>query len=127
MVCGFLEALREKESKRCFLVKVEDQSAATLIPLIKQYILPGRKIMSDCWKSYDKLEKEGYIHDTVNHSIEFVTSPQGNYRKYLGSNLPRSGTTNDHYNSYFAEFLFRCLYIEHSDNRLIACACAHVL
>ena len=106
---------------------VSDWSATNLIPLIKQYILPGRKIMSDCWKSYDKLEEEGYIHDTVNHSIEFVNNPHVNYRKYLGRNLSRSGTTNDHYNSYFAEFLFRHLYIEHSDNRLIACACAHVL
>ena len=30
----------ERES-RCFMVSVEDRTAATLIPIIKQYILPG--------------------------------------------------------------------------------------
>lgn len=40
-------------------MSVEDMSAATLIPTIKEYILPGTKIMSDCLKSYDKLREEG--------------------------------------------------------------------
>ena len=117
----------ERDSRRCFLVTVEDRSAATLIPLIKQYILPGTKIMSDCWKSYDKLEEEGYIHGTVNHSVEFVNSETGDHTQTIEStwravksSLPRSGTTKDHYNSYFAEFLFRRLYLEHSDDRLMA-------
>uniref|UniRef100_A0A1X7UN54 ISXO2-like transposase domain-containing protein n=1 Tax=Amphimedon queenslandica TaxID=400682 RepID=A0A1X7UN54_AMPQE len=57
----------ERDGKKCFLVSVEDRSAATLIPIIKQYILPGTKIMSNSWKSYDKLE-EGYIHGTFNHT-----------------------------------------------------------
>ena len=47
MVYGYLEELKES---RCFMVSVEDRTAATLIPIIKQYILPGTKIMSDCWK-----------------------------------------------------------------------------
>ena len=117
----------ERESKRCFLVSVEDRSAATLVPIIKQYILPGTKIMSDCWKSYDKLEEEGYIHGTVNHSIEFVNSDTGDHTQTIEStwravkrSLPRSGTTKDHYNSYFAEFIFRRQYLAHSEDRLMA-------
>ena len=39
---GYLEELKEK---RCFMVSVEDRTAATLIPIIKQYILPGTKVM----------------------------------------------------------------------------------
>ena len=39
----------ERDSRRCFLVTVEDRSAETLIP-IKLYILSGTKIISDCWK-----------------------------------------------------------------------------
>ena len=37
------------------MVSVEDRTAATLIPITKQYILPGTKVMSDCWKSFDRL------------------------------------------------------------------------
>uniref|UniRef100_A0A1X7TU20 ISXO2-like transposase domain-containing protein n=1 Tax=Amphimedon queenslandica TaxID=400682 RepID=A0A1X7TU20_AMPQE len=66
------------------MVTVQDRSAATLIPLIKKYILPGTKVISDCWKSYSTLQQEGYIHGTVNHSIEFVNSETGDhYRKHL--------------------------------------------
>ena len=33
-------------------------------------------IVSDCWKGYVNLEKYGYEHKTVYHSVEFV-SPEG--------------------------------------------------
>ena len=98
----------------CFMVTVEDRSAATLIPIIKKYILPGSKIMSDCWKAYDCLENEGYIHGTVNHSIEFINSETGDHTQSIEStwravkkSLPRSGSTKGMYDSYFAEFIFR--------------------
>ena len=70
----------ERES-RCFMVSVEDRTAANLIPIIKQYILPGTKVMSDCRKSYDT-EEEGYIHGTVNHILEFVNSETSDHTKY---------------------------------------------
>ena len=36
----------ERESRTCFMVSVEDRTAATLIPIIiiKRYILPGTKV-----------------------------------------------------------------------------------
>lgn len=40
----------ERESGRCFLVPVEDRSAETLVGVIKEWILPGTTIISDCWK-----------------------------------------------------------------------------
>ena len=46
--------------------------AQTLVPLIKKWILPNTKIISDSWKAYDTLGKEGYEHLRVNHSISFV-------------------------------------------------------
>lgn len=116
----------ERGSRKCFLVTVEDRSAATLIPIIKQYILPGTKIMSDCWKSYDKLSEEGFIHGTVNHSIEFVNSETGDHTQTIEStwravkrSLPRGGTVKEMYNSYFAEFLFRRQYLEESNDRFL--------
>ena len=89
------------------MVSVEDKTAATLIPIIKRYILPGTKVMSDCWKSYERLEEGGYIHGTVNHSLEFVNSEAGDHTKNIESTwravkrlLPRSGTVKHHYNSF---------------------------
>ena len=69
----------ERESKKLLVTTVTDRSSATLIPIIKKFILPGSKIISDCWKSYDCLSKEGYSHGTVNHSVEFVNSEMGDY------------------------------------------------
>ncbi len=67
----------KRESKRCFFEIVEDRSTQTLIPLIKKYIKPGTQIISDCWKAYSSLEKEGYTHLTVNHSKEFKNPETG--------------------------------------------------
>ena len=62
----------ERESKNCFLTSVPDRSAETLIAKIKEHVLPGTNIISDCWKAYSRLAEEGYVHQTVNHSKEFV-------------------------------------------------------
>ena len=63
----------ERDSKNCFLTTVEDRRRAdTLIPIIKGNVLPGTTIISDCGKSYSRLSEEGYTHQTVNHSKEFV-------------------------------------------------------
>jgi hypothetical protein len=49
----------ERGSGQTFLVAVHDRSTETLIGLIKQWILPGTTIISDCWKVYSSLPDEG--------------------------------------------------------------------
>jgi len=56
---------------------VEDRSAATLIPLIQKYVLPGSTIHSDQWPAYNSLNQLGYNHLTVNHSQNFVDPNTG--------------------------------------------------
>ncbi len=46
----------ERETGKCFLVPVEDRKANTLIDLIKEWILPGSIIISDCWKAYNTIK-----------------------------------------------------------------------
>jgi hypothetical protein len=41
-----------------------DRSAEILIGLIKQCILLGTTIISDCWEAYSSLREEGYTHHT---------------------------------------------------------------
>ena len=66
----------ERKSKNCFLTSVPDRSAETLIAKIKEHVLPGTNIISDCWKAYFRLAEEGYIHQTVNHNKEFEIKKQ---------------------------------------------------
>ena len=45
----------ERGSGKCFLVPVKKRNAATLLPLIHEYILPGTTIYSDKWAAYNKI------------------------------------------------------------------------
>ena len=77
----------ERNTKNRFLASVEDRSADTPIPVIKKHVLPGKTIISDCWKAYSRLKEEGYEHQTVNHSKDLVNKrnrcPYKHDRKYL--------------------------------------------
>lgn len=53
----------------CFLAPVKDRMADILIPIIKQWIKPGTKVIFNCW-----IRQGGYIHGMVNNSIEFDNS-----------------------------------------------------
>ncbi|KAI9562466.1 hypothetical protein GHT06_009899 [Daphnia sinensis] len=89
----------ERGSGQCFLVLVPDRSADTLLDIIKEWILPGSIIISDCWKAYNKIEfvfnfrffkfmhciykfillreHNEYIHLKVNHSLNFKDPETG--------------------------------------------------
>ena len=55
-----------------FAVPVENRDKATLLGIISEYIEPGTTIITDCWKAYDCLADEGFVHLKVNHSLNFV-------------------------------------------------------
>lgn len=62
----------EKESKKLFIVPVKKRSRKVLLRIIKKRIAPGSIILSDKWRAYNCLDKEGYTHKSVNHSTNFV-------------------------------------------------------
>jgi len=62
----------EHGTKNCFLVPVPSRGLDVLLQLIKQWIRPGTIMVSDCWKSFDCLGLEGFVHEKVNHSKNFV-------------------------------------------------------
>ena len=65
------------QSKGGFMVPVDQWDASTLIPIIRQHILPGTTIMSDLWAAYNTLSNQGFIHLTVNHYYIFVDPVTG--------------------------------------------------
>ena len=110
---------RERDNgKKCFFEIVERRDKPTLLSIIKKRILPGSVIMSDCWKAYDCLSKEGYTHMTVNHSENFkdpetgahTNSIEGTWQKIKhGVSFPKFGIKSEHLGGYLAEYHWRCI------------------
>ncbi|GFR10848.1 putative transposase-like protein [Trichonephila clavata] len=103
----------ERETGRCFLVAVHDRTAETLLGLIESWIEPGTTVISDCWKSYERLSERGYNHLTVNHSLEFVDSETGAHTntievtwRHFKASLPEYNRQG-RFEGYIAWFMFR--------------------
>ncbi|CAF4443984.1 unnamed protein product [Rotaria socialis] len=60
----------------CARASVDQRDAATLLPIIYQYIRAGTTIYSDQWTAYNGIANgpglHRYNHPTVNHSVNFV-------------------------------------------------------
>lgn len=110
----------ERGTKKMFLIAVPDRKAKTLLKLIKAKIAPKTSIYSDCWKSYkgiEKLEKMGYIHNTVNHSENFVDPTTGAHTQTIERSwrevrcaVPKYGKRKAHYAGYLAEYIFKRIF-----------------
>ena len=69
----------DRNTGQCFLIPSPNNSrtAATLLPIIQRWILPGAIVHTDQWPSYNGLTAAGYTHLTVNHDIQFVNPLTG--------------------------------------------------
>jgi ISXO2-like transposase domain len=63
-------------SRMMFAEVVQDRSATTLRDVLVRHVRSGTVILTDMWKGYSDLHSIGLTHDTVNHSIGFI-SPTG--------------------------------------------------
>lgn len=73
-----------KEDRRRPVFKiVPHRSANHLLPLIKKHVRQGSSIISDGWRSYHRLQDEGYNHLTVNHQECFVDPMTGAHTQNL--------------------------------------------
>ncbi|KAL7723520.1 hypothetical protein ACLKA6_001960 [Drosophila palustris] len=103
----------ERESGEFFILPVECRNAETLLKIIKERVADGTTIMSDCWKAYNCLAEEGFIHQTVNHSQNFV-DPQTRAHtqnierlwRDMRDFIPRFGRRKNHFPGYLAKFEF---------------------
>ena len=57
---------------RVYTVVVDNAKSDTLMPVIKQKIMPDSIVYTDSLSSYDKLDVSGFIHHRINHSKEFA-------------------------------------------------------
>ena len=62
-----------KRNGRVYTVVVVDNAKSdTLMPVIKQKIMPDSIVYTDSLSSYDKLDVSGFIHYRINHSKAFA-------------------------------------------------------
>ena len=61
-----------KRNGRVYTVVADNAKSDTLMPVIKQKIMPDSIVYTDSLSSYDKLDVSGFIHCRINHSKEFA-------------------------------------------------------
>ncbi|KAL7635659.1 UNVERIFIED_CONTAM: hypothetical protein RMT77_013476 [Armadillidium vulgare] len=103
----------ERQSRKTFLVPVRKKDYATLLPIVKQYIIPGTTVISDCKKNDHCIKFEGYKNLTVKKN--FVDPDSGAHTQNIkrlwrevGSCIPKDTIEKNHpFHGYLAEFLFK--------------------
>lgn len=68
-----------------YFLAVPKRDTNTLAPVINTMIQSGSIITSDEWKAYNFLSSNGYIHNTVNHSTNFVNPQNGAHTQRIES------------------------------------------
>lgn len=104
-----------RKTKKCFLVQVSDRSAETLMPIIRQRIKPGSKIVSDQWQVYKNISMNDFEHKTVNDRLNFINPLALGHTlqiEQLWNSLEREykqrqGTNWNYIDSYLIEFIWR--------------------
>ena len=61
-----------KRNGRVYTVVVDNAKSDTLMPVIKQKIMPDSIVYTNSLSSYDKLDVSGFIHYRINHSKAFA-------------------------------------------------------
>ena len=66
-----------------FHVSVPSRDMQTLAAAIVDNVIPGTGIVSDSWRDYNAVSRHGFQHDSVNHSLNFVSpeDPKVNTQK----------------------------------------------
>ncbi|GFV61744.1 mitotic-spindle organizing protein 2A [Trichonephila clavipes] len=111
-----LGVVKEKLLKlmRACLSGVKSNERGTL-SVIKEWVVPGSVIISDCWKAYDCLSHEGYQHLRVNHSLTFkdpetgahTNSIEGTWSAIKRSLRNHAAHVEGEFDHYLAEYMWR--------------------
>ena len=104
----------DRETKRCHVEVVRNRTGSTLLPIIRQHVVPGTRIHSDEAPVYNALTGMGYTHSTVCHKRNYV-APDGthtnnieNLWSHLKTQLKGSRGIQKHkLPHHVAEFVFR--------------------
>lgn len=108
----------ERGTNKYFFKVVEKKDRATLLEVIKNFVLPGSTVFSDSWD--DCLEDESFKRLSADNSLCLENSLQGVRSNFIVSSwsvIKRSLTdkcARDHFDSYIGEYFWRK---NHSDTK----------
>ena len=109
---GGVESTPEGKLGRLFICRVRNRKKETLIPIIQQNISKGSMIWSDEWSAYACLPSFGYLHESVNHSVQFKNPDTGcctngieSVWSQFRSFIPKYGIREKQINSVIGSFL----------------------
>ena len=60
-----------KRGGKVYAKVIEDAKTSTLMPIITRKILLDSVVYTDCYRSYNTLDVEGFLHHGINHSTHF--------------------------------------------------------
>jgi len=105
----------DRTTKRGWIKFVPRRDEETLLPIIKEFVLPGTTIHSDGWGAYNNLGNNGYEHRRVIHEENFVDPQTGVHTQGVEAYWSRAkhkikavyGSRLSLVPSYIDEFLWR--------------------
>ena len=63
----------ERNTRKTYFVPVDDRKKTTLLPIMIDKIAKGAMIHHDDFSVYRNIENDGYLHDVVCHTEQFVS------------------------------------------------------
>lgn len=104
----------EKVSKKSFFKIVEKPSKNELLAVLKEFILPGTIIVSNCWGRYNCLLDDRFVRLIRTHSYEFkeaITGSRNSSTQTVCADVKRSLSVkkmfDNNFPSYLAEYVWR--------------------
>ena len=104
-----------RETRQIFVVVTEARSAADLNKIIFENVRAGTRILTDCWRGYNRVAQLGlgFAHATVNHKHFFVnpfdrtvhTNTIERLWRSLRESIPDQ-TRKENVESYIHQFVF---------------------
>lgn len=103
-----------RENGEALLDQVHNRSTETLLHCIQERILPGTRIISDCWRAYAALAHTNYERATVNHTYNFLNPEEATINtqriermwRTLKQIIPKASNNETRW-TYLAEFIFK--------------------
>lgn len=108
----WLFGIIERDSKLCYVEKVENRNAQTLYNIVATRVRPESVIYSDCWRGYSLIDRNFSVLK-VNHKLNFVDPVNRSIHTNNIERLWRSlkermrGVSIENYEIHLDEFMFR--------------------
>jgi hypothetical protein len=127
----------DRKSKVCFLRAVPDCTAATLLPILEELILPGSRVITDGWAAYADILGIGggvFSHDVIIHAHNFVNPVdssvhtqriEGLWKDVKKKLCRQCGTSNELFTTYLDKEMWRNNYCQRKNVFLsiLRCIC----